>query len=179
MVTKAKLATTSSGESHKSSIPLEVALMRQVSGVPGVIKLLDYFEMVDCFFLVLERPANCKDLFDYISDEGRLHESVARTIFCQVLRTVCGCHDRGVVHRDIKDENILIDTQTLSSKLIDFGSGASLHDEIYTDFDGKSMLEWMHPSMQNAAQWTPVNWLTDNWVRWFIDATYWDRYMYR
>ncbi len=122
---------------QQPQVPLEVALMRQVSDVPGVIRLIDYFEMPDCFFLVMERIDNCKDLFDYISDSVRLDERTARCFFQQTLETVRRCHERGVLHRDIKDENILVDTKTLRLKLIDFGSGAKLHDEIYTDFDGE------------------------------------------
>lgn len=140
MVSKARLANASKHmvqEAGDELIPLEVALMRQLDCVPGVIKLIDFFEMPDYFFLVLERIDNCKDLFDYISDAGRLSEHVAKTFFAQILDTVQHCHKLGVIHRDIKDENVLVDTKTLQVKLIDFGSGAKLHEEIYTDFDGK------------------------------------------
>ena len=36
-------------------MPLEVALMEQVRSVPGVIKILDWFEMPESFFIVMER----------------------------------------------------------------------------------------------------------------------------
>ena len=58
----------------------------------------------------------------------------------QVVQTVQECHSAGVIHRDIKDENILIDVRTNKTKLIDFGSGARLHEDTYTDFEGEHQL---------------------------------------
>jgi len=142
------------------SIPMEVTLMNMTSHIDGVIKLIEYFELPDCFMLILERmmtkvgqqkdiqttSSNVKDLFDFISDNGPLKEDVARHIFQQLIQTVSHIHQAGVIHRDIKDENILIDTQTHQIKLIDFGSGARLHEEVYTEFDGTRVYappEWI------------------------------------
>ena len=126
-------------------VPLEVALMQQVSDVDGVIRLIDFYDMTHSYYIVMER-FNSKDLFDFISEEGPLSENLARQIFKQVLDTVMMCHKRGVLHRDIKDENILIDLTNHRIKLIDFGSGTFVHEGIYTDFEGTRVYsppEWI------------------------------------
>jgi serine/threonine protein kinase len=67
-------------------------------------------------------------------------------MFRQIVETTIALHDAGVVHRDIKDENVLIDPETRHVHLIDFGSGTFLHDDIYTDFEGTRVYsppEWI------------------------------------
>jgi len=128
------------------NMPLEVALMQQLQDVPGVIKLLDFFEMNHCYFIVMER-FHCKDLFDFISEQGPLPESLAKDLFKQILETIVSCHKRGIVHRDIKDENILIDLKTFKTKVIDFGSGDYIEDKVYHRFQGTRVYsppEWIN-----------------------------------
>lgn len=116
---------------------MEICLMTKVNHIHGVIKLLDFYEKPDSFIIIMERPDPVMDLFDYITKKGPLPESLARDFFRQIIGTVAEIHKVGVVHRDIKDENILVDLKTGQLKLIDFGSGAFLKDTVYTEFDGE------------------------------------------
>ena len=119
------------------SVPLELKLLYCCQPVAGVVKLLDFYDRGDSFLYIMEHPPDCRDLFEFISQKGFLEEKLARELFKQVVDTVIDCYERGVVHRDIKDENLIIDMNTGRLKLIDFGSGAFRKNEAYTEFDGE------------------------------------------
>jgi len=127
-------------------VPMELKLLHSVQTVDGVIKLIDFYERTDSFIFVMEKPENTKDLFDVITDKKFLEEDIARNFFKQIVETVLAVHAKGVIHRDIKDENILVNLNTGKLKLIDFGSGAIIKDEAFTDFDGTRVYappEWI------------------------------------
>jgi serine/threonine protein kinase len=127
-------------------VPLEVTLLKKVEDVPGVVHIIECFDMGDSFAIVFENDGIYKDLFDIILEKGKLEENLTRNVFHQVVETVIMCHKRGVLHRDIKDENIIINIKTFEAKLIYFGSGCPVKDSQYKDFEGTPVYappEWV------------------------------------
>ncbi|XP_029292091.1 NUAK family SNF1-like kinase 1 [Cottoperca gobio] len=85
----------------------------------NIIRFHEVFESRDKIVIVMEY-ASRGELYDYIQERRRLPETEARSIFRQITSAVHYCHKNGVVHRDLKLENILLD-QDFNVKLADFG----------------------------------------------------------
>lgn len=94
---------------------------------PHVAAVLDGGETVDGEpFLVMER-VHGEPLGGRISRDGPLTPIRAVAIMRQVLSALASIHDAGIVHADIKSDNLLVETQddgSDSTKLIDFGLAA-------------------------------------------------------
>ncbi|NXY63218.1 PIM1 kinase, partial [Callaeas wilsoni] len=120
-----------------TSAPLEIVLLDKVStGFSGVVQLLEWLELPNDILMVMERPERPQDLWHFIRARGFLSEEVARELFRQVLEAVRHCISCGVLHRDIKPQNILVDLATGQAKLIDFSCSTYLQDTAYTRFAG-------------------------------------------
>ncbi|KAJ3028020.1 UNVERIFIED_CONTAM: hypothetical protein HDU68_002603 [Siphonaria sp. JEL0065] len=84
------------------------------------------------------KRAMSKDLFNYIEQKPKMGEGIARLIFKQIAEAVKYLHSKGFVHRDVKDENVIID-DNMRVKLIDFGASSTIplsKSDWFTTFDG-------------------------------------------
>ncbi|KAI8641930.1 hypothetical protein BD408DRAFT_417355 [Parasitella parasitica] len=107
-------------------IPLEIHILKKLKEHPqaNCCALVTYMEDEDNYFVVMKlHGLNSMDLFDYIELNEHINEQEIKSIFKQVALAVEHIQSLRIVHRDIKDENILLD-ETGRVHLIDFGSAA-------------------------------------------------------
>ncbi|KAK2171611.1 hypothetical protein NP493_1051g00005 [Ridgeia piscesae] len=75
---------------------------------PHIIRLYQVMETERMIYLVTEY-ASGGEIFDHLVAHGRMNEKEARKRFKQIVAAVAYCHKHGVVHRDLKAENLLLD----------------------------------------------------------------------
>ena len=100
-----------------------------------VIQPLQWLEFTGYYVIVMERPLGWEDLFEVSRKHGALSERLSLTILTQAVHCARDLFNAGICHRDIKDENILVDLDTARMKLIDFGSATDIKPS-YTDARG-------------------------------------------
>ncbi|XP_027915669.1 CBL-interacting serine/threonine-protein kinase 23-like [Vigna unguiculata] len=86
---------------------------------PNVVHVIEEIYTKTHFFIVTEHVTG-GELFDKVTNSGRMTEPEARTYFQQLIHAVDYCHSKGVSHKNLKPENLLVDADGVL-KILDFG----------------------------------------------------------
>ncbi|XP_066559988.1 MAP/microtubule affinity-regulating kinase 4 isoform X2 [Amia ocellicauda] len=96
----------------------EVRIMKGLNH-PNIVQLFEVIETDKTLYLIMEY-ASGGEVFDYLVSHGRMKEKEARARFRQIVSAVHYCHQKNIVHRDLKAENLLLDADS-NIKIADFG----------------------------------------------------------
>ncbi len=88
---------------------------------PGIVALKAFYEDESSYYLVMEYVPG-GDLMDFVASYGAVGEAAGREIARQILLAIRYVHSKGISHRDLKPDNILIaQDDPVTVKITDFG----------------------------------------------------------
>ena len=83
---------------------------------PSVTKILETFESEKYMLIIMEYISG-GNLQNFVKKRRKLCEKTAKILFRQIIQGIKYIHSRGIVHRDIKLENILLDLNNIINKI--------------------------------------------------------------
>ncbi|KAJ7750396.1 Pkinase-domain-containing protein [Mycena maculata] len=117
-LTSMRVAIKQIPKAMSASLTREIHHHRQLHH-PHVTQMYEVIATESSIWIVTELCLG-GELFDYLVEKGRLSEDETKIIFGQLCLAVAYLHDKGIVHRDLKLENVLLD-ERCRVKLGDFG----------------------------------------------------------
>jgi len=118
LVALKKIRLEAEDEGIPSTAIREISILKELQH-PNIVRLLDVIHTEKKLTLVFEYLD--QDLKKYLDQmEGNVDTGTLKTLLFQLLRGVAFCHDRRVLHRDLKPQNLLINRDG-ALKLADFG----------------------------------------------------------
>ncbi|EFJ41239.1 hypothetical protein VOLCADRAFT_119772, partial [Volvox carteri f. nagariensis] len=136
--------------SLRAKLEVEVAQLRALSGVPGVVQLIQQFEDEDSVYIVLERCPGSTLIEMIANSGGRLSEAVlVPDVLIPLTLVLADLHRRGVVHRQIKPEHTLCHPSEGGGgvTLVDFSDAVNKTQRCLNNRAGA--LEYMAPEVLN------------------------------
>lgn len=110
---------------EKGTLNAEIKILRELDH-PNIMRIIDDFESNDDFYVVSE--IGLGDLSSTIRDNQTLPEQTIKIIAAQLASALKHCHDRNIIHRDLKLQNVLIARNQII-KICDFGFARCLSAE--------------------------------------------------
>jgi tRNA A-37 threonylcarbamoyl transferase component Bud32 len=104
----------------RTALDNEIELLKTISH-PSIVQLYETLEDTSTIYLIMELIKG-SDLFDISDFLGTLRPASVAALLTPLLKALSYLHSRGIVHHDIKPENIIVDYYLNTLKLTDFGS---------------------------------------------------------
>eukprot|EP00048_Salpingoeca_helianthica_P007789 m.114900 g.114900 ORF g.114900 m.114900 type:complete len:312 (-) comp14436_c0_seq1:326-1261(-) len=117
LVALKKIKLEAEDEGVPSTAIREISLLKELDHA-NIVRLMEVIHSESKLYLVFEYLD--QDLKKYMDTQGPLREPIVKSILLQLFRGVEYCHSHRVLHRDLKPQNLLIDSQGII-KLADFG----------------------------------------------------------
>ena len=133
------------------SLKKEIEILKPLSH-PNIVKYLGSETLSGSHYLYLEYLPN-GSISKLLYKQGPIPEPTVKTYTKQLIRGLKYLHDNGIMHRDIKSENILIDSEG-KIKLTDFGCSRKYNEELNETGMISSMkgsLMWMAPEVMKQS----------------------------
>ena len=122
---------------------------------PNIVALYDFFEFEGVPCIAMEYVSG--ESLDQVLARGPLDAALALAWFAQVTDAVGYVHQRGIVHRDLKSNNIKVDEQG-RVKLLDFGIAKSGDSpKLTTDGSVVGTLHYLSPEQVRGSPATPAS----------------------
>ena len=137
MIDKRKLSLDRNYELILNQLRTEIEVLKKLKH-ENIVKLRDVIETRQTIYIITEYVSG-GELFHHIVENGPLKEEEAKMVMLGVFSAVNHLHEKGIVHRDIKAENILISRQhgkITGVKLIDFGFSKVMKHKLAGSFLG-------------------------------------------
>lgn len=108
----------------------EISLLKMLSESNHIVKLMSVEHMEEnnkpCLYLVFEYLTT--DLKKFMDRNGKgpahpLSKDVVKNFLYQLVKGLAHCHKHGVLHRDLKPQNLLVDDTAMCLKIADLGLG--------------------------------------------------------
>ncbi|KAA6400582.1 MAG: putative Serine/threonine-protein kinase TIO [Streblomastix strix] len=144
------------GKGKDTSFMDEVEVLRSLEH-ENIIQFLDYFETDSDFVVVTEFGQS--DLSKLIENDKNLSEDEIHWISRQLIYALKYLHDKNITHRDLKPQNILIDSNG-TIKLCDFGFARILDHNSGVMNSVKGTPLYMAPEIINGGTY---DWRSDLW----------------
>ncbi|CAD6193605.1 unnamed protein product [Caenorhabditis auriculariae] len=120
MVAMKKIRLESEDEGVPSTAVREISLLKELQH-PNVVGLQAVIMQESRLYLVFEfLSMDLKKYMDQLKNGEYLDRAVVKSYLFQICQAMCFCHQRRVIHRDLKPQNLLVDTNG-AIKLADFG----------------------------------------------------------